>query len=158
MEKCKRCDHYYDPNDIDSEYLFEDKVDRPGISYDDYSHCLCVDCAISAAMNEERGFATRICPGCNKEYDFFEESDELPSVIQADDADLADYGGLCANCILKKFEEEERLYGSDTYDDEDDEEDSGERLSLADAADIWRSHGKDEDYTFGYSEDELENA
>ena len=33
-----------------------------------------------------------------------------------------------------------------------------ESISLSDAADIWASHGKDEDYTFGYSEDELEDA
>jgi hypothetical protein len=39
------------------------------------------------------------------------------------------------------------------YEDED-----GERLSVYDAALIWASNGKDEDYTFGYSEDELEDA
>ncbi len=38
-------------------------------------------------------------------------------------------------------------------DDED-----GESLSVYDAALIWASNGKDEDYTFGYSEDELEDA
>lgn len=41
----------------------------------------------------------------------------------------------------------------DSYDDDD-----GETLSVWDAADIWASNGKDEDYTFGYSEDELEEA
>ncbi len=30
-----------------------------------------------------------------------------------------------------------------------------ERLSASDAADIWMSNGCDEDYTFGYSEEEL---
>lgn len=35
------------------------------------------------------------------------------------------------------------------YDDE---------MSVYDAALIWASHGKDDDYTFGYSEEELENA
>lgn len=39
-----------------------------------------------------------------------------------------------------------------------DDEDGGEHLSVDDAADIWRSHGMDEDYMFGYSEDELRNA
>ena len=43
-------------------------------------------------------------------------------------------------------------------DDEFDEDDSGERLSVEEAALIWASHGKDEDYTFGYSEEELEDA
>ena len=35
---------------------------------------------------------------------------------------------------------------------------SGERLSVYDAALIWMSNGMDEDYTFGYSEDELRDA
>lgn len=35
---------------------------------------------------------------------------------------------------------------------------SNERISVYDAAEIWMSNGKDEDYMFGYSEDELENA
>ncbi|WP_173921712.1 hypothetical protein [Agromyces sp. Marseille-P2726] len=42
-------------------------------------------------------------------------------------------------------------------DDEDDEL-SGESLSVHEAADIWASHGKDEDYTFGFTEAELEAA
>lgn len=43
------------------------------------------------------------------------------------------------------------------YDSADDYDDD-ESLSVWDAADIWASNGKDEDYTFGYSEDELEEA
>ena len=43
------------------------------------------------------------------------------------------------------------------YEDYDDE-DSSERLSVYDAALIWASNGKDEDYTFGYSEEEMEEA
>ncbi len=35
---------------------------------------------------------------------------------------------------------------------------SSERLSVSDAALIWMSNGMDEDYTFGYSEDELRDA
>ena len=34
----------------------------------------------------------------------------------------------------------------------------GERLSAYDAALIWMSNGMDEDYTFGYSEEELRRA
>jgi hypothetical protein len=40
-------------------------------------------------------------------------------------------------------------------DDDDDDDDNGESLSLGDAKDIWLSKGMDEDYTFGYSEEEL---
>lgn len=40
----------------------------------------------------------------------------------------------------------------------DNDEDDSERLSVYDAALIWMSNGKDEDYTFGYTEEELEEA
>ena len=33
-----------------------------------------------------------------------------------------------------------------------------EPLSIYEAAEIWASHGKDEDYMFGYTEEELEDA
>ena len=42
-------------------------------------------------------------------------------------------------------------------DDEDDDDDD-ESLDVYDAALIWMSNGKDEDYTFGYTEEELEDA
>lgn len=38
------------------------------------------------------------------------------------------------------------------------DDDDGESLSVYDAALIWMSNDKDEDYTFGYSEEELEDA
>jgi hypothetical protein len=44
---------------------------------------------------------------------------------------------------------------------EDHDEDGtpqSEGLDVYDAADIWMSSGMDEDYTFGYSEDELRHA
>lgn len=47
----------------------------------------------------------------------------------------------------------------DIEDDEDDEDyESDETLSVWDAAEICASNGKDEDYMFGYTEEELENA
>ncbi len=39
-----------------------------------------------------------------------------------------------------------------------DDHRDGESLSVWDAADIWLSNGMDEDYMFGYSEDELRRA
>ena len=53
-------------------------------------------------------------------------------------------GMYCENC----------RYGLEDDDDTDD----SEALDVYDAAEIWASHGKDEDYTFGYTEEELENA
>lgn len=40
----------------------------------------------------------------------------------------------------------------------DDENEGNQSLSVYDAALIWVSNGKDEDYTFGYSEEKLEEA
>ena len=53
-----------------------------------------------------------------------------------------------------------------TQDEEDDEYmdydeevfDDAQAISVDEAALIWASNGKDEDYTYGYSEDELEQA
>lgn len=53
----------------------------------------------------------------------------------------------CEECKMSFFE---------GYNDEDAPE--GEGLSVYEAATIWASHGKDEDYMFGYSEDELESV
>ena len=39
-----------------------------------------------------------------------------------------------------------------------DNQSDSESISVYDATQIWLSNGKDEDYTFGYSEEELENA
>lgn len=58
-----------------------------------------------------------------------------------------------AEAIDGMEDEWEPFLGEDDYDDEDED-----RLSVYDAAHIWMSHGKDEDYTFGYTEDELERA
>lgn len=41
------------------------------------------------------------------------------------------------------------------YGEPDDDDES---LSVYDAALIWASNGKDEDYMFGYTEEELEDA
>ena len=46
----------------------------------------------------------------------------------------------------------------DSFDDDEDDEDHAEALSAWDAADIWLSRGMDEDYMFGYSEEELRKA
>lgn len=43
---------------------------------------------------------------------------------------------------------------SSSDDDWDDDDSEDESLSVYDAAFIWMSNGKDEDYTFGYTEEE----
>lgn len=52
----------------------------------------------------------------------------------------------------------ENINCPDFYGNKDDDINEDEALSVYDAALIWASNGKDEDYTFGYSEEELEDA
>ena len=61
----------------------------------------------------------------------------------------------CKACGYKNDVTAANIYYDD-YDYED--EDDNERLSVYEAALIWESNGKDEDYTFGYSEEDLEDA
>ncbi len=72
------------------------------------------------------------------------------------------------NEVVNRFDEE---YGIGTYDhlysmndfcydcaEEIMNEDSKSGINVYEAADIWASNGKDEDYMFGYTEQELEDA
>lgn len=65
---------------------------------------------------------------------------------------------MCPICGHRLNKIDEDTYYCKWCATEDDDDDDGEGLSVYDAALIWASHGKDEDYTFGYSEDELEDA
>ena len=59
----------------------------------------------------------------------------------------------CTDCGYENSITSEDIIVIDDF--EEDEEDYSEALDVSDAADIWASNGFDEDYTFGYSEDEL---
>lgn len=68
----------------------------------------------------------------------------------------------CPNCgtsLTKRYVYSEMYCENCRYglDDEDDEDD-GDSLDVYDAALIWQSKGMDEDYMFGYSDDELRDA
>lgn len=56
----------------------------------------------------------------------------------------------------KKHPEKETYseYQMSDYEEDDD----SECIDVEDAADIWMSSGKDEDYMFGYTQEELEAA
>lgn len=66
---------------------------------------------------------------------------------------------VCGAPLVKKFVYSEMYCGACHYglDDGDDAGDGGV-LNVQDAAQIWASHGKDEDYMFGYTSEELEAA
>ncbi len=72
---------------------------------------------------------------------------------------------MCPNCG-RRLRRDKDIFGywdGETYicdycsDNDYDEEDDDE-ISVYDAAQIWISNGKDEDYMFGFTEEELEDA
>ena len=96
----------------------------------------CDEC--NARLNNQSGFSadcgTWTCTECG----------ELNYIDEGEILDENEYND---------FEES----GFDSYNEYVNDRDSSEKISVDDAALIWRSHGKDEDYMFGYTEDELEN-
>ena len=71
--------------------------------------------------------------------------------------EMDDYGDF----YWSSTEEVLAVYSSYSLEDALEErkrELDSEAISVSDVALIWRSHGKDEDYMFGYTEEELENA
>lgn len=73
---------------------------------------------------------------------------------------------MCPNCgkpMTKKYNYSEFWcddcdIGEDHPNGWEEDYDDSEALSVWDAADIWASNGYDEDYMFGYTQEELENA
>lgn len=71
------------------------------------------------------------------------------------------YTWKCEECGHKNSISSDNVY--DSHDDyhgtvDESEDEDGETLSVWDAANIWLSNGKDEDYMFGYSREELQRA
>ena len=135
----------------------------------------CDEC--DAELNRQSGFdtwsGTWICSACGCLNDVSENnilSEEDAESAADNQVDCPICGGhmrrdgyswdeyICEDCGLEATLND---YGVLVYQsDEDDDHygDDGELLSVYEAAEIWASHGKDEDYMFGYSEDELEDA
>ena len=79
--------------------------------------------------------------------------DDCDASLDEQDGFYPDCGTwTCTECGCLNYIDEDNIL------DDDDDDDDGERLSVWDAADIWASYGKDEDYMFGYTEEELEDA
>lgn len=85
-----------------------------------------------------------ICPHCGKQACGKDNIEEL-------------FGYRYDGTVPQSWCRECRSSGG-VYDDDDDDSSYEESLSVYDAAMIWLSNGKDEDYMFGYTEEELEEA
>lgn len=126
----------------------------------------CDEC--DALLNEQDGFeydcGTWQCTECGCYNDIDEDNIFLPEEEEyenydedMDDAylkmEIESYLEEKYNCRVSDFDIER-----ENYDDEEHIDEYGEYISVYDAALAWASRGKDEDYMFGYTEEELEDA
>ncbi|GAB3865443.1 hypothetical protein GCM10028801_35940 [Nocardioides maradonensis] len=80
------------------------------------------------------------------------------TLVRGDGTNVDDYemSDVVCRCTIGEDHNGDGEPLASMFSDDDDSDD--ETLSVYDAADIWRSKGMDEDYMFGYSEEELRNA
>jgi chromosome segregation ATPase len=96
----------------------------------------------------------------DESFDTPEEEAELSRRIEIADQEVGEIQEKIAEAEDDFRRAETDLYHhlSGADDDADTAGDSGETLSVWDAKDIWLSNGMDEDYRFGYTEEELRRA
>lgn len=140
---CDYCGKEFDEQDARDDFVMATLK-----NYDYLTKVLCAECAIEAINDMDDGIYFEVCDKCGSQFNPFADELELQRQTGDDGAEIDMFGNLCLDCAL------------DEYRSRDDEFDDNECeiLSVYDAALIWASHGKDEDYSFGYSEDELEAA
>jgi chromosome segregation ATPase len=113
-------------------------------------------------LEAERASAwERIDQIADEPFDTPEQEAEISRRVELADQEAARIGEKIAEAEddwrRASADHDHYLFGTDD-DDEDANGDTGERLSVWDAADIWLTNGMDEDYKFGYSDDELRRA
>ena len=155
MIKCEWCDKLFDPIEADEYFTKETYL----LSYDNIQKCLCGECAVKVIEDKVDGIYFETCEKCGRTFDLIEDECTFNSNFSwFNGTSLRDYWDkqiLCADCALAAFESEQIDNDNNNYDNDDEND---EEIDVYNAALIWASHGKDEDYTFGYSEDELEAA
>lgn len=133
MAKCEWCGAIFDTTE--AEYFFESE--EPGLSYKRFRTCLCGKCAVEAIETSVDGVYFEICEKCGKTFDLIEDEGTFNSYQGYIGAELRDFWNgqnICADCAME----------------------ANENISVSEAAKIWDACGRDEDYMFGYTEEELE--
>ncbi len=74
---------------------------------------------------------------------------EVQMEFRGDDGNIGEF--YCPKC-------KETYYMEMDYSMSEDDPEDDEAIDVYDAALIWMSHGMDENYDFGYTEEELRNA
>ena len=132
---------------------------------DDSDHPGCPECGTTMDCffgDRDYGDGYWECPNCGFKFTEADLDRYKEAASDFDDYRLNEDFDIDAYEDGEYDEEEEESDDEDSYeifeDNDDDSDDDGETLSVDEAALIWASHGKDEDYMFGYSEEELEEA
>lgn len=146
---CDRCGKEFDEDFAESDFMDGADSSVSSKDYDNIPECLCGECAIEYYNNGEY---RETCESCGKVFEPENENSQFELQISnwLTGADMYEFGIYCAECAERAWREE--------YPPNDEEELEEGAISVYDAALIWASKGKDEDYTFGYSEEELEEA
>lgn len=145
---CEYCGSSFDTQE--AEDYFEDECYI--LSYCNFRKRLCGKCAVDAIEDMQEGMYYEQCERCGKTFDLMGNEYFSKDGSTIDGSTIRDYWDdqiLCYECVL------DDINSNTVYDEEDDD---CEGISVYEAADIWASNGKDEDYMFGYSEEELEDA
>lgn len=130
---------------------------------DDSDHPGCPECGTTMDCffgDREYGDGYWECPNCGFKFTeadlerYKEAASDFDSALLTEDFDIDAF----RDGEYDEDEEESEEESYDIFDEYDDSEVDDESISVYDAALIWASHGKDEEYLFGYSEDELEEA
>lgn len=146
---CENCGKEFEEEDAREEFESE-----TGKCFEYLTKCLCAECAIEAIDAEEDGVYLEVCDNCGKRFDPFLAEADMQRETGDLGAEINMFGNLCLDCFMDEYQK----FCDENKDDDDDDYQGDERLSVDDAALIWISHGKDEEYMFGYSEEELEAA
>ena len=159
FEKCDNCGKRFDVDEAERDFECE-----YGTSLNRFGHFnerLCFECAKSAW--EDREYYDE-CENCGTRFHVGDADSQFENecgdygLVDGSRSDISDLI-LCADCALnvarERYEEYQKEHPEYFNDDENEDH---EGFSVYEAADIWASNGKDEDYMFGYTEDELEDA
>lgn len=101
MVKCEKCNKEFERDE--AEYEFESRVYSSfPVSCDRFGKDLCVECALEEF---KAGNYTEECECCGKEFNPQDDEFEFERLVSHKvlDADMFEYGILCAECAAKKL-------------------------------------------------------
>jgi len=128
MAICEKCGKEFDESEAADEFDEETMYSSVAVSYYAFDRCLCGECAV---QEYENGNYYETCECCGKRFNPEDEESDFQNQVsyKVSDADMFEFGILCADCAAEKLfesiEEEKQMLESMGYHNyyEDDEED-----------------------------------